>query len=37
MAREFFTTLPEQYFMKMTRRGGRNEILFTLLGKKPFK
>lgn len=30
MAREFFTTLPDQYYMRMLRRGGRNEIFFTL-------
>ena len=32
MAREFFSTLPDQYFMRMLRRGGRNEILATFLG-----
>ena len=33
MARLWWTTLPDKYYMKSTSRGGRNEILFALLGK----
>ena len=31
MARSWFTTLPDKYFMKLNRRGHRNEVLATLI------
>ena len=34
MARTWFTTYPDKYFAKSTSRGGRNEILFSLVGIK---
>jgi len=33
MARRWWTTYPDQYFMKNTAKGGRNVIAFALLGK----
>jgi len=33
MARHWFTLLPNPYYMRPIARGGRNEILFTALGK----
>jgi len=32
MARHWFTTLPDKYFMRLNRKGHRNEVLFTILG-----
>ena len=31
MARSWFTTLPDKYFMKLNRRGHRNEVLATFI------
>ena len=31
--KQFFTSLPDKYFMKALRSGGRNEIFFTLAGE----
>ncbi|CAD8212229.1 unnamed protein product [Paramecium octaurelia] len=31
MAKHWFTTLPSNYFMRQSRKGGRREILFTTL------
>ena len=33
MARLWWTTLPEKYYMKSTAKGGRNEIICAVLGK----
>ena len=33
MAKKWFTPYPDVYFMKTLRKGGRNEFLFTFLGK----
>lgn len=33
MAKHWFTTLPSTYFMRQSRKGGRREIAFTLVGK----
>ena len=32
MARLWWTTYPDKYFLKSLSKGGRNEILFTVLG-----
>eukprot|EP00330_Aristerostoma_sp_ATCC50986_P004962 CAMPEP_0114589702 /NCGR_PEP_ID=MMETSP0125-20121206/12098_1 /TAXON_ID=485358 ORGANISM="Aristerostoma sp., Strain ATCC 50986" /NCGR_SAMPLE_ID=MMETSP0125 /ASSEMBLY_ACC=CAM_ASM_000245 /LENGTH=70 /DNA_ID=CAMNT_0001786749 /DNA_START=43 /DNA_END=255 /DNA_ORIENTATION=+ len=32
MARQWFTAVPDHYFMKMNRRGHRNEVFFTFVG-----
>lgn len=31
MAKKWFTPYPDIYFMKQTRKGGRNEFFFTIL------
>lgn len=33
MAKHWFTTLPSTYFMRQSRKGGRREITFTLVGR----
>lgn len=33
MARIWWTSQPDKYFSKSLSKGGRNEILFSLLGK----
>ena len=35
MARSWFTTRPDNYFLRLTRKGHRNEVAFTLIGKYP--
>jgi hypothetical protein len=37
MAKKWFTPYPDIYYMKNLRRGGRNEIAFTILGKIKIK
>lgn len=32
MAKQWFTTLPDVYYMRQSRKGGRHELLFTCLG-----
>ncbi len=36
MARSWFTTNPDKYFLRLTRKGHRNEVLFTILGRQFF-
>jgi hypothetical protein len=33
MARIWWTTMPDKYYLKSTSRGGRNAVLFAALGK----
>ena len=33
MAKKWFTPYPDVYYMKNIRKGGRNEFVFTFLGK----
>ncbi len=33
MARTWFTSMPDKYYLKNTAKGGRNAIIFTFLGK----
>jgi len=32
MAKKWFTSFPDVYYMKQLRKGGRNELVFTFLG-----
>jgi len=32
MAKKWFTSFPNVYYMKQLRKGGRNEFVFTFLG-----